>query len=54
MYHRGESRAEMWRLKTVPPVAFNRVRTNLIEGGMDVPSGDLLWEQGYYPFEIVI
>ena len=39
MYQRGGSSAEMWRLKTVPPTAFNRVGTNLMEGGMDVPGG---------------
>ena len=31
----------MWRLKTVPPVAFNQERQNLIEGGLDVQGGDV-------------
>ncbi len=31
----------MWRLKTVPPVAFNQERQNLIEGGLDVQCGTL-------------
>ncbi|MDP6422667.1 MAG: hypothetical protein QF672_15325, partial [SAR202 cluster bacterium] len=35
MYHEGGSSAEMWRLKTVPPVAFNQERQNLIEGGLE-------------------
>ena len=29
MYRQGGSRAEMWRLKSVPPVAFNQERPNL-------------------------
>ncbi len=37
----GRSSAEMWRLKTVPPVAFNQERPNLIEGGLDVQGGDV-------------
>ena len=37
----GRSSAEVWRLKTVPPVAFNQERRNLIEGGLDVQSGDV-------------
>ncbi len=41
MYQRGGSSAEVWRLKIVPPVAFNWVRTNLMEGGLDVHSGDV-------------
>ena len=41
MYHRGGSSAEVWRLKTVPPVAFNQERQNLIEGGLDVPVGNV-------------
>ena len=28
MYRQGGSRAEMWRLKSVPPVAFNQERPN--------------------------
>ena len=39
MYHEGGSSAEVWRLKTVPPVAFNQERQNLIEGGLDVRGG---------------
>ena len=39
MYHRGWSNAEEWRLKTVPAIAFNRVGTNLMEGGLDVYGG---------------
>ena len=35
----GRSSAEVWRLKTVPPVAFNQERQNLIEGGLDVQGG---------------
>ena len=31
----------MWRLKTVPPVAFNQERPNLTEGGLDVQGGYL-------------
>ena len=46
MYQRGGSSAEMWRLKTVPPTAFNRVGTNLMEGGMDVPGGSCTVESG--------
>ena len=42
MYHQGGSRAEKWRLKTVPPVAFNQERLNLTEGGLDVQSGYVL------------
>ena len=34
MYHQGGSRAEMRRLKIVPPVAFNQERLNLTEGGL--------------------
>ena len=41
MYHRGGSNAEWRRLKIVPPVAFNWVRTNLMEGGLDVHGGDV-------------
>jgi len=41
MYHRGGSSAERWRLKTVPPVAFNQERQNLIEDGLDVQGGDV-------------
>ena len=37
----GRSSAEVWRLKTVPPVAFNQERQNLIEGGLDVQGGDV-------------
>ena len=37
----GRSSAEVWRLKTVPPVAFNQERPNLIEGGLDVQGGDV-------------
>ena len=39
MYRRGWSNAEEWRLKTVPAIAFNRVGTNLMEGGLDVYGG---------------
>ena len=39
MYHQGGSNAEVWRLKTVPPVAFNQERRNLIEGELDVQGG---------------
>ena len=39
MYRQGGSRAEMWRLKSVPPVAFNQERPNLTEGGLDVQGG---------------
>ncbi len=42
MYHQGGSRAEKWRLKTVPPVTFNQERHNLNEGGLDVQSGYVL------------
>ena len=41
MYRQGGSRAEMWRLKSVPPVAFNQERQNLTEGGLDVQGGYL-------------
>ncbi len=41
MYRQGGSRAEMWRLKSVPPVAFNQERPNLTEGGLDVQGGYL-------------
>ena len=41
MYRQGGSRAEMWRLKSVPPVAFNQERPNLTEGGLDVQCGYL-------------
>ena len=41
MYHLGGSSAGVWRLKTVPPLAFNWVRTNLMEGGLDVQGGDV-------------
>ena len=41
MYGQGGSRAEMWRLKSVPPVAFNQERPNLPEGGLDVQGGYL-------------
>ena len=41
MYGQGGSRAEMWRLKSVPPVAFNQERPNLTEGGLDVQGGYL-------------
>jgi hypothetical protein len=41
MYHQGGSRAEKWRLKIVPPVAFNQERLNLTEGGLDVQGGYL-------------
>ena len=41
MYHQGGSRAEMWRLKTVPPVTFNQERLNLTEGGLDVQGGNV-------------
>ena len=37
----GRSSAEVWRLKTVPPVAFNQERPNLTEGGLDVQGGDV-------------
>ncbi len=37
----GRSSAEVWRLKTVPPVAFNQERQNLTEGGLDVQGGYL-------------
>ncbi len=40
MYHLGGSSTEVWSLKIVPPVAFNWVRTNLMEGGLNVPGGD--------------
>ncbi|MDP6663497.1 MAG: hypothetical protein QF477_05460, partial [SAR202 cluster bacterium] len=39
MYHQGGTRAEMWRLKIVPPIAFNHERLNLTEGGLDVQGG---------------
>ncbi len=41
MYRQSGSRAEMWRLKSVPPVAFNQERPNLTEGGLDVQGGYL-------------
>ncbi len=41
MYHLGGSSTEVWSLKIVPPVAFNWVRTNLMEGGLNVPGGDI-------------
>ena len=41
MYRQGGSRAEMWRLKSVPPVAFNQERPNLTEGGLDAQRGYL-------------
>ena len=41
MYRQGGTRAEMWRLKSVPPVAFNQERPNLTEGGLDVQGGYL-------------
>ncbi len=41
MYRQGGSRAEMWRLKSVPPVAFNQERPNLTEGGLNVQGGYL-------------
>ena len=41
MYRQGGSRAEMWRLKSVPPVAFNQERPNLTKGGLDVQGGYL-------------
>ena len=41
MYRQGGSRAEMWRLKSVPPVAFNQERPNLTEGGLDAQGGYL-------------
>ena len=41
MYHQGGSRAEIWRLKTVPPIAFNQERPNLTEGGLDVQGGNV-------------
>ena len=41
MYRQGGSRAEMWRLKSVPPVAFNQEQPNLTEGGLDVQGGYL-------------
>ena len=41
MYHGGGSSAERWRLKIVPPVAFNQKRHDLIEGALDVQGGDV-------------
>ena len=39
MHHRGGASAEWRRLKSAPPVAFNRVRRNLMKGELNIPAG---------------
>lgn len=41
MYLQGGPSAEGWCLKSVPSIASNRDRRNLMEGGLDVQSGDV-------------